>query len=96
MIDPGSLSDLRKSSEINAQLNALGGPVPAHEQMYRYVLNFWSEKGVPPDEPLAVGPFCIDLSSYPGYADSSMEEKLRSALVLRSMWYATCPHREGD
>ena len=96
MIDFGSRSDLRKSLEIQKHLNELGGPVPAHMQMYADVLEYWSENGVGLHEPLAVGFSFIDLSRYPGFADSSMEEKYRSALVIRSMWYATCPHREGD
>ena len=85
-------TDLKKWQELRQEIGKLGGAVEKHKPLYRSLLNFWGEYGVPSTEPLAVEDWCIDISSYPEYLNSSFEEKFRTSLVIRAMWYGCTPH----
>ena len=83
------------NTEMVQEIDKLGGAVEKHKPLYRSLLNFWSEYGVPSTEPLAVEDWCIDISSYPEYLNSSLEEKFRTSLVINQCGMdAHCTHNQ--
>ena len=85
-------TDLQKWKELRMEVDKLGGPVEEHRPLYELLRDFWVEKGVPTTEPLAVEDFKIVSSSFQEYYNSSLEEQLRTNLVIRGMWYGCTPH----
>ena len=85
-------TDIEKWRELRQEVDKLGGAVEKHKPLYKDLRNFWVQFGVPKTEPLAVEDWETHISSNPEYLNSSFEEKYRTNLVIRGMWYGMTPH----